>query len=96
MNSLTEKFSVKTFLKWMAICFIIGVLSGSASSFFLVSLHWITNFRETNSWLITFLPLGGLLIGFLYHYYGKNVVKGNNLLLEEYNSPQKKIPFLMA
>jgi H+/Cl- antiporter ClcA len=42
------------------------------------------------------LPLGGLLIGFLYHYYGKNIVKGNNLLLEEYECPQKKIPFLMA
>ena len=96
MNSLTEKFSVKTFLKWIAICLIIGVLSGSASSFFLVSLHWITNFRETNSWLIALLPLGGLLIGFLYHYYGKNIVKGNNLLLEEYECPQKKIPFLMA
>jgi H+/Cl- antiporter ClcA len=96
LNLLTEKFSVKTFLKWITICLIIGVLSGSASSFFLVSLHWITNFRETNSWLIALLPLGGLLIGFLYHYYGKNVVKGNNLLLEEYNSPQKKIPFLMA
>ena len=96
MISLTEKFSITTFLKWIVICLIIGILSGSASAFFLVSLHWITNYRESNSWLITLLPLGGLLIGFLYHYYGKEVVKGNNLLLEEYENPKKQIPLIMA
>jgi H+/Cl- antiporter ClcA len=31
-----------------------------------------------------------------YHYYGESVVKGNNLLLEEYHSPKKVIPFKMA
>jgi hypothetical protein len=33
-----------------------------------------------------------LLIGLGYHYYGKEAVKGNNLLLEEYETPQKTIP----
>lgn len=96
MNTLAEKLSITAILKWIPICLAIGVLSGSASAFFLVSLQWVTNFRENNSWLIMLLPLGGLLIGFLYHYYGKTVVKGNNLILEEYNNPQKNIPFRMA
>jgi H+/Cl- antiporter ClcA len=40
--------------------------------------------------------MGGLAIGLLYHYYGKDVVKGNNLLLEEYEKPLKTIPLKMA
>jgi H+/Cl- antiporter ClcA len=31
-----------------------------------------------------------------YHYWGESVVKGNNLLLEEYENPQQTIPLKMA
>jgi len=89
----------KTFLltsKWILVCVLIGVFSGSASAFFLVSLEWVTQFREQNNWIIWLLPIGGLAIGLLYHYYGKDVVKGNNLLLEEYENPKKTIPLKMA
>lgn len=83
-------------LKWIFICVLTGIFSGSASAFFLVSLEWVTQFREHNNGIIWLLPIGGLCIGLLYHYYGKEVVKGNNLLLEEYENPQKTIPFKMA
>ena len=82
--------------KWILICVLIGVISGSASAFFLVSLDWVTQFREGNSWIIWLLPMGGLAIGLLYHYYGKEVAKGNNLLLEEYENPKNTIPLKMA
>lgn len=82
--------------QWMVICTLIGVLSGSASALFLVVLEWVTQIREYNNWIIWLLPVGGLLIGLVYHYYGASVVKGNNLLLEEYENPQQHIPFKMA
>lgn len=82
--------------KWILICVLIGFFSGSASAFFLVALEWVTQIREHNYFVIWFLPLGGLGIGLLYHYLGKEVVKGNNLLLEEYENPKKTIPFRMA
>ena len=82
--------------KWIFICTLIGFFSGSASAFFLVALEWVTQFREHNNWIIWLLPMGGLCIGLLYHYYGATVVKGNNLLLEEYENPLKVIPFKMA
>ncbi|MFM9824765.1 voltage-gated chloride channel family protein [Flavobacterium sp.] len=82
--------------KWILICVLIGFFSGSASAFFLVALEQVTQIREHNHFIIWFLPLGGLGIGFLYHYLGKEVVKGNNILLEEYENPQKTIPFKMA
>jgi len=83
-------------LKWLFICSLIGIFSGSASAFFLVSLEYVTQIRNHNNWIIWFLPIGGLLIGFLYNFYGSKVSKGNNLLLEEYDKPQKKVPFVMA
>jgi H+/Cl- antiporter ClcA len=90
-----EKITLLT-LKWIFICALTGIFSGSASAFFLVVLEWVTQFREHNNWIIWLLPIGGLLIGLCYHYLGANVVKGNNLLLEEYENPQKTIPLKMA
>ena len=89
----------KTFFlitKWIFICVLIGVFSGCVSAIFLVSLEWVTQFRELNNWIIWLLPVGGLCIGLLYHFYGRDVIKGNNLLLEEYENPKKTIPLKMA
>ena len=91
----SKKITLLTF-RWILICVLIGFFSGSASAFFLVSLEWVTQFREHHNWMIWLLPIGGLCIGLLYHYYGKDVVKGNNLLLEEYEKPRKTIPLKMA
>ena len=88
--------SVPIILQWILICVLIGIFSGSASAFFLVSLEWVTQVRNHHHWIILLLPLGGLCIGLGYHYYGKSVVKGNNLLLEEYHQPQKLIALKMA
>jgi H+/Cl- antiporter ClcA len=91
----TKKIS-SLLLKWISICILIGFFSGSASAFFLVSLEWVTQIRENNNWIIWLLPIGGLAIGLGYHYWGKSVVKGNNVLLEEYENPKKIIPLKMA
>lgn len=82
--------------KWFLICSLLGLLAGSASAFFLVALEWATQTRESNLWIIALLPLGGLIIGMSYHLWGNSVVKGNDLLLEEFHSPRKIIPFRMA
>jgi H+/Cl- antiporter ClcA len=85
----------KFLIKWLVLAFFIGALSGLASGFFLYSLEFVTNFREGNNWIIWLLPFGGLIIGYGYHVYGKEVVKGNNLIFEEYAEPKKSIPLKM-
>jgi H+/Cl- antiporter ClcA len=82
--------------KWIFICVLTGIFSGSASAFFLVALEWVTQFRIQHDWIIWLLPFGGLIVGLMYYYWGESVAKGNNLLLEEYENPQKVIPFKMA
>lgn len=104
-----DKIKIKNFLfsfeqipsliylfKWLFICLFLGIITGSISAFFLLSLEWATNWREDHLWIIALLPVGGFIIGLSYHLFGNSVVKGNNLLLEEFHSPKKIIPFRMA
>jgi H+/Cl- antiporter ClcA len=83
-------------LKWLLISALLGGITGSASALFLSTLNWATNYREQHLWIIAFLPLAGVIIGLAYHYWGTAVVKGNNLLIEELQSPKKVIPIIMA
>ncbi|MDQ1087540.1 voltage-gated chloride channel family protein [Siphonobacter sp. SORGH_AS_1065] len=83
-------------LRWLGLNALVGTLVGSASAFFLVSLDAITQYRESHLWIIALLPLGGFLVGAIYHYWGESVVKGNNQLIEEWQNPTKIIPFKMA
>lgn len=82
--------------KWILICFIFGILAGASSSLFLYTLNWATEFRESHLWMVFLLPIAGLAIGYLYHYYGNDVSKGNNVILEEYEKPHTIIPLKMA
>ncbi len=96
-NSLAQQWpSIVYLCKWILLCSIIGIVVGSASAGFLISLEWITQYREANMWLIALLPLAGLGIGLLYHYYGNGVESGNNLLIDSIHHPAHNIPFRMA
>lgn len=83
-------------VKWLLISSFLGVCVGSASAGFLQSLDWVTNYRENHLWLITLLPVAGLLIGLLYNYLGKDIEAGNNLLIDTIHDPKEIIPFRMA
>ncbi|PWB20832.1 voltage-gated chloride channel family protein [Flavobacterium sp. HTF] len=96
MTSQNLKQLLLSIPKWILICGFIGILSGSASAFFLVALEWVTQFRIHHDWIIWLLPIGGFLVGLSYYNWGESVVKGNNLLLEEYENPKREIPFKMA
>jgi H+/Cl- antiporter ClcA len=93
----TEQYAIFLFIiKWLIVTLIVGFAIGSASAFFLYALDFVTNYREQNIWIIALLPIGGLLIGLSYYYWGQNVAKGNNQLIEEIHYPKRKIPFIMA
>ncbi|WP_293944923.1 MULTISPECIES: chloride channel protein [unclassified Sphingobacterium] len=82
--------------KWLITCCMVGFIVGSICAFFLFSLNWVTAYRENNSWIIYGLPLAGLIIALSYQRWGNPSSKGNNLLIEEYLYPQRRIPLIMA
>jgi H+/Cl- antiporter ClcA len=83
-------------LKWIAITAIVAVLVGIASAGFLKSLEWAASTRNDNMWLLWLLPVGGFIIGLIYHLYGQDVEGGNNLILDRINLPKGVIPLKMA
>jgi H+/Cl- antiporter ClcA len=92
-----EQFKLGVYIaKWTLLAGIVGVLSGSASAIFLVSLDYATDVRIHHPWLLYLLPVAGLAIGLFYRYLGRGLDGGNNLILEEIHDPQSKIPARLA
>ncbi len=86
--------------RWLFLSILVGIFAGSASAILLIMLNWATDTREAHRWIIALLPLAGLLVGILYHSFGRSVEAGNNLILEEIHaeieSPPTTIPFRMT
>ncbi len=90
------KMVFKITSKWVFFALTIGSVTGSSSALFLFLLDTATQFREANPYIFFLLPFAGILIGYTYKTFGSNIAKGNNLLLEEIQSPKNIIPFRMA
>lgn len=82
--------------RWIGLALIVAILAGSASALFLFSLDWVSSFRESHSWIIWLLPLAGLGVGWTYHFFGKDVEAGNNLIIDEIHDPKRVIKLRMA
>ena len=52
--------------KWIVLSGVIGSLIGLIASGFSYAIVWVTSFRQANPMIILRLPLGGLLIVWLY------------------------------
>ena len=85
-----------SFLKWIIIGAIVGIITGAAATLFLKSLELATDLRNKYTWLLFLLPFGGAFVSFLYSKYGKNSSKGNNLIIEKINESTGRVPLRMA
>lgn len=56
----------RTFLKWLWISVLIGLVGGLIGCIFYKSIAAVTTLREANTWLIWLLPIGGIAIVALY------------------------------
>ncbi|WP_347176585.1 voltage-gated chloride channel family protein [Bacillus sp. HSf4] len=89
--------------KWILCGGIIGGIVGSVTAFLLEANDYLGEVREQNDWLIYLLPLGGLVIGYIYMKYGKVVLNNtlhdtaqlNNLVIDAVNG-NKKVPKRMG
>lgn len=85
-----------TLLKWTVLGGSVGILAGTASALFLVSLDWATRIRLANPIILFLLPLAGFIVGWIYHRFAGAAAQGNNLVIEEVHSNQSRIPLRMA
>jgi H+/Cl- antiporter ClcA len=82
--------------KWTLLASLVGIGGGTASAIFLHSLAYATDVRVAHPWLLYFLPVGGVAIALLYHWWGKDCERGNNLILEEIHNPRAGVSGRMA
>ena len=82
--------------KWTLLGGAAGVMAGTASYIFLISLAWATATRLAYPALLYALPLIGFGVGWLYYRFGDTAGLGNNLVIDEVNNNRAKIPLRMA
>jgi len=96
-NLLSSFFSIVSYsFQWMALTIPAAAVTGSLVALFLWLLDRVTQIRWQHEWLLFLLPLAGILIHLLYSHYGKDSVKGNNLIIDEIHEPGGGIPKRMA
>lgn len=91
---------LKDTVRWLALSAVVGMLAGSASALLMVMLEWAAQTREAHLWIIALLPVTGLVVGLMYHYFGRSVEAGNNLIVREIHAEEEagkaSIPFRMT
>lgn len=82
--------------KWLALAIGVAILAGSASALFLYALARATDAHGAHRWLIWLLPFAGFAVGWVYLRFGREVERGNNLLIDEIHDPRNVVPLRMA
>ncbi|MBS8263783.1 voltage-gated chloride channel protein [Mesobacillus boroniphilus] len=83
--------------QWVFFGAIIGLVVGSATTFLVEANDYLGDVREKSGWLIFLLPLGGIIIGYLYMNYGKvfldntlnDAAELNNLVIDAVHGKKK-------
>ncbi|WP_029624048.1 voltage-gated chloride channel family protein [Sphingomonas sp. PAMC 26617] len=83
-------------MRWALILVPMAALVGTLCATFLWSLDAVTRLRFAWPWLLYLLPLGGFVVGLLYHLTGQSVEGGNNLIVDQIHEPGGGVPLRMA
>ncbi|MEG1448343.1 MAG: chloride channel protein, partial [Oscillospiraceae bacterium] len=73
--------NIKVFLKWIFIAIVVGIILGFVGTAFHFLIEYATEYRTLHKNIIWLLPLGGLVIIFLYKMTNMLDSKGTNLVL---------------
>lgn len=83
-------------LRCLLVAVVLGGVCGIVGALFHISVDYVTTLRETYPWVIYGLPLGGLLIVFLYHSSKSlDYEPGTNTIIQSVRQ-QEKVPVLLA
>ncbi len=84
-----------TILKWIIFSVLTGIVVGLVSAAFAFCMRTATEYRLEHSYMLYFLPVGAIVIVFLYRMILKQRDGGTNVVLAAISSGEK-LPFRMA
>lgn len=79
-------FSIKTLVKWLFLGGFIGFVVGAVCAVFGHMLLWANGYRLEHQWISLLLPVGGLLIVFMYRAWHNEDDKGTNMVISSIHS----------
>jgi len=85
------KNNIRYGVKWILISLVLGGVCGVVGAAFHHAIDYVTAIRVENSFLIWLMPLGGMLIVFLYHSVGLHNQPGTNTIIQSVRQ-QDKVP----
>ena len=84
-----------SFVKWIFFAAITGSLGGCIGAGFRYSINYVTRLRTDFPWLCLLLPVGGLVIAFLYRITKLSGIGDTNLIINSVRT-DGKLPILLA
>lgn len=95
-RAMAQRGHAASVLRWTLLLVPMAIAVGTLCAAFLWSLDAATRARFEYPWLLLLLPVGGAGVGWLYHWLGRSVEAGNNLIVEQIHEPGGGIPLRMA
>ncbi len=83
------------FVKWILIAAVIGGIGGGVGASFRYAIEFVTGIRQANPWLCFLLPLGGLVIAFLYRITKLSGHADTNLIINSVRT-DSRLPLRLA
>ena len=94
-NASRVRQYILSFLKWTLIALVTGAVGGALGAAFRWAINLVTDVRLTNPWLHYLLPVGGLIIAFLYRLTKLSGHADTNLIINSVRE-EGRVPLLLA
>lgn len=86
---------VVNFFKWILLASLTGAVGGLIGSAFHLSIEYVTNLRSEHPKILLLLPVGGVVIAFLYKVTKMDKNGGTDFVISSVRE-KERVPFLMA
>lgn len=86
---------ILSFLQWTLIALITGGVGGAVGAAFRYAINYVTGLRTEQPWLHYLLPIGGLMIAFLYRVTKLSGHADTNLIINSVRT-EGRVPILLA
>lgn len=86
---------IATFVKWFVLSIVIALVCGGAGCFFHFLIEQAAALREQYDFIVYFLPLGGIVIVAIYHWFRLETINGTNYVMNSTRG-DGKVPFALA
>ena len=92
----SEQNLLKALIKWIVLSVLVGGVVGVIASGFAHVISIVTEFRIGHPFMVLGLPIGGMLVVYLYQLGGQTKNSGTNMVLDTVRTPRGEMPTVIT